>query len=116
MHRTRTLTARTLPSVAGLFALLTIAGCTQEAPPLSTLDTAYAASGGDTLKTITLKSHWMQWDPGESFAVSDPLTPDDGQSDLTQSRDLEKGLTRNEWVRPKADDGTMRTFTEIVTP
>ena len=42
--------------------------------------------------------------------------PDDGQSDLTQSRDLEKGLTRNEWVRPKGDDGTMRMFTEIVTP
>jgi glyoxylase-like metal-dependent hydrolase (beta-lactamase superfamily II) len=25
-------------------------------------------------------------------------------------------LARNEWVRPKADDGTKRTYTEIVTP
>jgi glyoxylase-like metal-dependent hydrolase (beta-lactamase superfamily II) len=110
-------TTKALSSVASVIAVMAIvAGCTKEAPPVSALDTAYAAMGGDTLKTITIKSHWAQWDPGESYAAADPLTPDDGASDLTQSRDLEHGLTRNDWVRPKADDGTMRTFTEVVTP
>jgi glyoxylase-like metal-dependent hydrolase (beta-lactamase superfamily II) len=58
----------------------------------------------------------QQYDPGESYSVSDPAKPDTGISDLTQSRDFQRGLTRTEWVRPKADDGTKRTFTEIVTP
>ena len=42
-------------------------------------------------------------------------TPDQGKSKLVQSRDLAKGLARNEWERPKADGGR-RTYIEIVTP
>jgi len=72
--------------------------------------------GGDKLKTLTLKARLEQFDPGESYSVSDPAKPDTGVSDLVQSRDLQRGLVRNEWVRPKADDGAKRTFTEIVTP
>src|SRR5215470_9328976 len=113
--RRNTLNAILLSSVACL-GVTALFGCTQQAPPVSTLDAAYAATGGDNLKSITIKAHWAQWDPGESFSISDPLMPDDGASDLTQTRDLEHGLTRNEWMRPKADDGTVRTFTEIVTP
>lgn len=109
-------TKRVLSSVARMGIIATLAGCTQSAPPVNALDAAYAATGGDNLKTIMIKAHWAQWDPGESFAMSDPLTPDDGASDITQSRDLVNGLARNEWMRPKADDGTIRTFTEIVTP
>jgi len=79
------------------------------------VNAAYAAMGGDKLKTITLKARLEQFDPGESYSVSDPAKPDTGASDLTQSRDLQRGLARNEWVRPKADDGGKRTYTEIVT-
>jgi len=84
--------------------------------PGKEIDAAYAAMGGDKLKTITLKAQLQQYDPGESYSVSDPAKPDTGVSELTQSRDLQRGLTRTEWVRPKADDATRRTFTEIVTP
>jgi glyoxylase-like metal-dependent hydrolase (beta-lactamase superfamily II) len=84
--------------------------------PQDLVKAAYAVMGGDKLKTITLKAQLQQFDPGESYSVSDPAKPETGVSDLTQSRDLQRGLTRNEWVRPKADDGTKRTFTEIVTP
>jgi hypothetical protein len=71
--------------------------------------------GGDKLKTISLTAHIEQFDPGESYSVSDPTKPDRGASDLVRNRDIVRGLTRNEWVRPKVD-GSKRTFTEIVTP
>src|SRR5579863_3305126 len=79
------------------------------------VNAAYAAMGGDKLKTLTLTASLQQYDPGESYSLSDPAKPDTGVSDLKQSRDLQRGLTRDEWVRPKADDGTKRTYTEIVT-
>ena len=80
------------------------------------VNAAYAAMGGDKLKTLSLTASLQQYDPGESYSLSDPAKPDTGVSDLKQSRDLQRGLTRDEWVRPKADDGTKRTYTEIVTP
>lgn len=83
--------------------------------PQDLVNSAYAAMGADKLKTISLKATLQQYDPGESYSVSDPEKPDTGISDLTQSRDLQRGLTRNEWVRPKADDGGKRTYTEIIT-
>src|SRR5262249_23836475 len=90
-------------------------GCSQPAAPVSPLDSAYNQMGGDNLKSISLKAHWMQWDPGESFSVADLTMPDAGTSELVQTRDLATGATRNEWVRPSGAGG-QRTFTEIVTP
>jgi glyoxylase-like metal-dependent hydrolase (beta-lactamase superfamily II) len=84
--------------------------------PQDRVDSAYAAMNGDKLKTISLRARLEQFDPGESYTVSDPAKPDTGVSDLVQSRDFQRGFARNEWVRPKADDGTKRTYTEIVTP
>lgn len=84
--------------------------------PQDLVNAAYTALGGDKLKTITLKAQLQQFDPGESFSVSDPAKPDTGVSELAQSRDVQRGFARNEWVRPKADDGGKRTYTEIVTP
>jgi glyoxylase-like metal-dependent hydrolase (beta-lactamase superfamily II) len=84
--------------------------------PQDRVNAAYAAMGGDKLKTLTLTASLQQYDPGESYSLSDPAKPGTGVSDLKQSRDFQRGLTRDEWVRPKADDGTKRTYTEIVTP
>ncbi len=84
--------------------------------PQELVNAAYAAIGGDKLKTITLKARLEQFDPGESYSVSDPAKPDTGVSDLAQSRDLQRGFARNEWIRPKADDGEKRTYTEVITP
>jgi glyoxylase-like metal-dependent hydrolase (beta-lactamase superfamily II) len=84
--------------------------------PQDRVNAAYAAMGGDKLKTLTLSASLQQYDPGESYSLSDPAKPDTGVSDLKQSRDFQRGMTRDEWVRPKADDGTKRTYTEIVTP
>ena len=61
------------------------------------------------------RSRIIQWDPGASFTLADNETPDQGKSKLVQTRDLAKGLARNEWERPKADGGR-RTYVEIVTP
>jgi glyoxylase-like metal-dependent hydrolase (beta-lactamase superfamily II) len=84
--------------------------------PQDSVNAAYAAMGEDKLKTISLKARLEQFDPGESYSVSDPAKPDTGVSDLVQNRDLQRGFARNEWIRPKADDGGKRTYTEIVTP
>jgi hypothetical protein len=70
------------------------------AGPQDRVNAAYAAMGGDKLKTLSLKASLEQFDPGESYSVSDPTKPSTGVSDLTQSRDLEHGFARNEWVRP----------------
>jgi glyoxylase-like metal-dependent hydrolase (beta-lactamase superfamily II) len=83
--------------------------------PQDRVNAAYAAMGGDKLKTLTLSASVQQYDPGESYSLSDPAKPDTGVSELRQSRDLQRGLARNEWIRPKADDGGKRTFTEVVT-
>jgi glyoxylase-like metal-dependent hydrolase (beta-lactamase superfamily II) len=100
----------------GAFVVWPHARAAAAASPQDLVNAAYAAMGGDKLKTITLKAQLQQFDPGESFSVSDPAKPDTGASDLTESRDLLRGLARSEWVRPKADDGGKRTYTEIVTP
>jgi glyoxylase-like metal-dependent hydrolase (beta-lactamase superfamily II) len=83
--------------------------------PQDLVNAAYAAMGGDKLKTITLRASLQQFDPGESYSVSDPAKPDTGVSELVHSRDFEREFVRNEWVRPKADDGMKRTYTEIIT-
>jgi glyoxylase-like metal-dependent hydrolase (beta-lactamase superfamily II) len=101
-------------TVAGLGLAAGLSACSEPAP-VTPLDAAYTALGGDTLKSISTKSHWDQWDPGESYSVTDFTKPDDGTSELVQTRDLTRGLTRNEWVRPNGGNG-QRTFTEIVTP
>ena len=103
---------------AGMIALTArpLARSLPAASPQDRVNAAFAAMGGDKLKTLTLKARLEQFDPGESYSVSDPAKPDTGVSDLVQSRDLQRGLVRNEWVRPKADDGNKRTFIEIVTP
>jgi glyoxylase-like metal-dependent hydrolase (beta-lactamase superfamily II) len=80
------------------------------------VDAAYSAMGGDKLKTLSLKASMEQFDPGESYSVSDPTKPATGTSDLTQSRDLVHGFTRNEWVRPLPENTAKRIFTEIITP
>jgi glyoxylase-like metal-dependent hydrolase (beta-lactamase superfamily II) len=86
------------------------------ASPQDRVNAAYAEMGGDKVKTITLRAQLQQFDPGESYSVSDPTKPDTGVSDLVQSRDLQRGFARDAWIRPKADDGGKRTYTEIVTP
>ena len=46
--------------------------------PQARVDAAWTAMGGDklaALKTITLRAHLLQWDPGESYSVSDPDKP-----------------------------------------
>ena len=102
---------------AGVIALTRpLARALPATSPQDRVNAAYAALGGDKLKTITLKAQLQQFDPGESYSVSDPAQPDTGVSDLVQSRDLGRGFTRSEWVRPKPDDGGKRTYTEIVTP
>ncbi len=103
---------------AGLSALIVrpLARPVPATSPQDRVNAAYAAMGGDKLKTLTLSASLQQYDPGESYSLSDPAKPDTGVSDLKQSRDLQRGLTRDEWVRPKADDGTKRTYTDIVTP
>ena len=103
---------------AGLSALIVrpLARAVSATSPQDRVNAAYAAMGGDKLKTLTLSASLQQYDPGESYSLSDPAKPDTGVSDLKQSRDFQSGLTRDEWVRPKADDGTKRTYTEIVTP
>jgi glyoxylase-like metal-dependent hydrolase (beta-lactamase superfamily II) len=103
---------------AGLSAL-TVHPLARAVPATAAQDhvtAAYSAMGGDKLKTLTLTASLQQYDPGESYSLSDPAKPDTGVSELKLSRDFQRGLARAEWVRPKADDGTKRTYTEIVTP
>src|SRR5690348_8944805 len=114
--RTMCLVAFLCCAAIGAFVVRPHASAAAAASPKDLVNAAYAAMGGDKLKTITLKAQLQQYDPGESFSVSDPAKPDTGISDLTQSRDLTRGLARSEWVRPKADDGGKRTYAEIVTP
>ena len=100
----------------GAAASLLLAWTVPAVSPQDRVNAAYTAMGGDKLKTIALKASLEQFDPGESYSVSDPTKPDEGVADLSQSRDLARGLTRNEWVRPLPGGASKRTYTEIVTP
>jgi glyoxylase-like metal-dependent hydrolase (beta-lactamase superfamily II) len=95
--------------------ILVIAWALPAAAPIDRVNAAYTAMGGDKLKTISLKASLEQFDPGESYSVSDPTKPDTGVSNLAQSRDLVHGLTRNEWVRPLPGGDSKRIYTEIIT-
>jgi hypothetical protein len=83
--------------------------------PQDLVNAANAAMGSGKIQTIVLKEHLEQFDPGESFSVTDPTKPSRLEADLVRTRDIIHGVTRNEWVSPKVD-GSKRTFTEIVTP
>src|SRR5690348_1362435 len=100
----------------GLVSSLLIALAIRAAAPADRVNAAYAAMGGDKLKAISLRASLEQFDPGESYSLSDPTKPDTGVSDVAQSRDLVHGLTRNEWIRPLPDGVTKRIYTEIITP
>jgi hypothetical protein len=100
----------------GLVSSLLIALAIGAAAPADRVNAAYAAMGGDKLKAISLRASLEQFDPGESYSLSDPTKPDTGVSDVAQSRDLVHGLTRNEWIRPLPDGVTKRIYTEIITP
>jgi glyoxylase-like metal-dependent hydrolase (beta-lactamase superfamily II) len=115
-NRSRYMIAFLCCAAVGMLMVRPFAKTVAATSPQDLVNSAYTAMGGDKLKTISLKATLQQYDPGESYSVADPDKPDTGVSELTQSRDLQRGLTRNEWVRPKADDGTKRTYTEIVTP
>lgn len=104
-----------LSVVTGLAMAWSLARTAHAATPQDLVNSAYTAMGGDKIKTITLKAHLEQIDPGESYAVSDPEKPDRGASDVVRTRDIARGYTRMDWVRPKVD-GSKRTFAEIVTP
>jgi len=116
-------TAALLLGAAGISLTLAL-GLASAAPaptPQGRVDAAYAAMGGDrlaALKTVSLKAHLAQYDPGESYSVHDPDKPGVNSSELTQYRDLARGLTRNEWWdRPKNDEpGVRRNYFEVVTP
>jgi glyoxylase-like metal-dependent hydrolase (beta-lactamase superfamily II) len=95
---------------------LLLAWAVPAAVPQERVNAAYAAMGGDKLKTISLKASLEQFDPGESYSLTDPTKPDTGVSDLVQSRDLVRGFAHNEWVRPLPDNSAKRTYTEIITP
>ncbi len=86
--------------------------------PQALAEAAYQAMGGDKLQQVTSivsRGTILQWEPGESYSVSDLTMPDGGFSTFTQTWDHTKGYERIEWVRPKAGGGT-RNFTEIVMP
>ena len=113
------LLAASLCCAAGICAAtsLLVSGAAPAAAPQDRVNAAYAAMGGDKLKSISLKAKLEQFDPGESYSLSDPTKPDTGVSDLTQSRDLVRGFTRNEWIRPlPGGDNSKRIYTEIITP
>ena len=87
--------------------------------PQQRVDAAYAAMGGDAianLKSLSLKAHLGQYDPGESYAVADPDKPGVNSSELTQLKDLEHGMVRNEWWDRPNNAGQRRDFYEVVTP
>jgi len=99
-----------------LVSSLLIALAMRAAGPQDRVNAAYAAMGGDKLKVLSLRASLEQFDPGESYSVTDPTKPETGVSDVAQSRELVHGLTRNQWVRPLPDGVTKRIYTEIITP
>jgi glyoxylase-like metal-dependent hydrolase (beta-lactamase superfamily II) len=109
---------------AGVLSLAAGWGAVLAAPaatPKDLVDAAYAALGGDkvaALKTVSLHAHIAQYDPGESYSLSDPEKPGVNSSELIQLRDLSRNLTRNDWWdRPRNDDPNQRrNLYEVVTP
>jgi glyoxylase-like metal-dependent hydrolase (beta-lactamase superfamily II) len=106
-------------AVSGAIGLgVSLAAPAPQMSPQQRVDAAWKAMGGDklaALKTIRAEYTVGQWDPGASYTLADNEKPDQGQSKLVQTRDLSKGLARNEWDRPLAGGGR-RVYTEIVTP
>jgi metallo-beta-lactamase superfamily protein len=100
--------------VIGLSLNWSVLWTARAASPQDLVNAANAAMGGGKLQTITLKAHLEQFDPGESFSVTDPTKPTRLEAELVRTRDVVHGVTRNEWISPKVD-GSKRTFTEIVT-
>src|SRR3954469_7818637 len=94
-------TAVALLGAAGIAMAIAVGAGALAAPaatPQARVDAAYAAMGGDRLaavKTISLKAHLAQYDPGESYSVHDPDKPGVNSSELIQYRDLARGLTRD---------------------
>jgi glyoxylase-like metal-dependent hydrolase (beta-lactamase superfamily II) len=87
--------------------------------PQARVDAAYAAMGGDRLaavKTLSLKAHLGQWDPGESYSVHDQDKPGVNSSELEQMWDFSRGYVRNYWWDRPNNDGQRRNFVEVVTP
>jgi glyoxylase-like metal-dependent hydrolase (beta-lactamase superfamily II) len=84
--------------------------------PQAIADAGYKAMGMDGVqaRNVVISGTLRAWDPGESESVSDPYTPDWGNSTFTQTIDFMRGSYRGEWVRPRAGNG-MRNYTEIVT-
>ena len=64
--------------------------------------------------TLIVRGSTQAWDPGESESVADPAKPDWGTSTFVQNWDRSRGLTRTDWVRPRAGGG-MRNYTEILS-
>ena len=128
MLRTSSYVVATLIAVASMsFATGTWSAPAPEAPrtPAQTrAQEAYEASGmrdqyfgegtpsRETIVNIRLRASMLQWDPGQSKAAVDPMTPDWGTSTFVQTWDRPRRLLRTEWVRPRAAGGT-RTYTEI---
>jgi glyoxylase-like metal-dependent hydrolase (beta-lactamase superfamily II) len=93
-----------------------LASAQAEQSPQALIDAAYQAMGGDAftnLKTITISATVLQYDPGESYSVSNLLEPDAGTSTYVRSWDFDHAVVRTDWIRPKAGGGT-RNFTELV--
>jgi glyoxylase-like metal-dependent hydrolase (beta-lactamase superfamily II) len=112
-----------IAALLGTSILVLAAGPDQAAAPdtaQARVDAAYAAMGGDriaAIKTISLRAHLAQYDPGESYSLKDPEKPGVNSSELIQFRDIAHNLTRNWWWdRPKNDDGTRRNYFEVVSP
>ncbi len=110
-------------TVASLLAGMAVAATGQSVPAATTspqmlADAAFQAMGGDRLgamKTVGFDATLQQWDPGESETVADPLKPDWGKATLHETRDLQRGLIRTEWQRPKASPGP-RVYSETYSP
>jgi len=88
--RRRSVTITALLGAAGVsiaIGLGAIAWAAPAATPQGRVDAAYTAMGGDrigALKTISLKAHLAQFDPGESYSVHDPDKPGVNSSELVQ--------------------------------
>ena len=57
---------------------------------------------------LIVRGSTQAWDPGESESVADPAKPDWGTSTFVQNWDRSRGLTRTDWVRPRAGGPGLR--------
>ncbi len=107
VNATRLIGALVVSAAVGWGATLLAAPAPQMTPQ-QRVDAAYKAMGGEklaALKSVRIEAEIGQWDPGASFTLADNLKPDQGMSKLVQTRDLTKGMARNEWTRPRAGGG-----------